>query len=124
MARKRMREKDDVALKLLFIMLAVDMGSFLNVPYVKKTIADLHYKFGRKKIDKKFAQYHEEFKDSDEFRLTGLAWGPIQIKYGNEQHPDETRDSDPTESNNGLLKWENTTDLKHPDFDPKGGLND
>ena len=122
MARKRMREKDDVALKLLFIMLAVDMGSFLNVPYVRRLIMDMHHKFGHKKIDKKFAQYHEEFKASDEFRLTGLAWGPIQMKYGNEQHPDETKDSEPTKSSNGLLKWENTTDPKHPDFDPKGGM--
>ena len=122
MARKRMREKDDVALKLLFIMLAVDNGSFLSVPYIKKVILDMHHKFGRKKIDKKFAEYHRLFKLNDEFRLTALAWGPIQIKYGNEQHPDETRDTDPTEHNNGLLKWENTTDPNHPDFDPKGGV--
>lgn len=120
MARKRMREKDDVTLKLLFIMLAVDMGSFLNVPFIRKTLLEMTQKFGRKKMDKKFAEYHELFKDSDEFRLTGLAWGAIQIKYGNEQHPDTTGKF--TEAQNGLLKWEDTTDPKHPDFDPKGGL--
>lgn len=120
MARKRMREKDDVALKLLYIMLAVDMGSFLNVPYVKRTLLQMNQKFGGKKVNKKFAEYHELFKLSDEFELTRLAWGPINMEYGNLQHPDTTDKF--TEAQNGLLKWEETTDPKHPNFDPKGGL--
>lgn len=120
MARKRMREKDDVALKLLFIMLAVDMGSFLNVSYVRRTLTQMNQKFGGKKVNKKFSEYHELFKDSDEFRLTRLAWGPINMEYGNLQHPDTTGNF--TEAQNGLLKWEDITDPNHPDFDPKGGL--
>ena len=113
MARKRMREKDEITLKLLFIMLAIDNGSCVNVPYVKRVLLAMTQKFGREKIDKKFSQYNEELKLEHGFGLTKLIWDGYN----------HSSDGEPVKvGDNGLLKWENTTDPKHPDFDPKGGM--
>ena len=124
----RMREKDDVALKLLYIMLAVDMGAFMNIPHVRKTMTQMNQKFGGKKINKKFAEYHELFRLNGDFELSGLAWGSINMIHPDttdEEHncdPDADGKWKATEKNNGLIKWEWITDPKHPDFDPKNGL--